>query len=54
MPCVIQAQSSVLRAYEKEHDITILDPSDYNNVEKQAEAHPDLALEPENLFQFLS
>lgn len=44
----------VLRSYEETHGITILEPPDYDNVVKQSESHPDLALDPENLFQFLS
>ncbi|KAI9636287.1 uncharacterized protein MKK02DRAFT_44991 [Dioszegia hungarica] len=45
---------SLLRAYEEKHDIIILDLPDFDNVVKQSESHPDLALDPENLFQFLS
>lgn len=50
----VRADVIVLRSYEDDHGITILDPPDYDNVEKQSETHPDLALDPENLFQFLS
>ena len=49
----LQDWQSVIRSYEVEHDIVILDPEDYENVVKQSELHPNLALEPENLFQFL-
>lgn len=48
------AHLTVLHSYEEKHDITILDPPDFENVVKQSESHPDLALDPENLFQFLS
>jgi len=44
----------VLAAYEKEHDLVILDPSEYEGLRALCGAHGDMELGPSELFQFLS
>jgi hypothetical protein len=44
----------VLNAYETQHDLVILDPSEYEGLRALCGAHSDMELGPSELFQFLS
>ncbi|RXK40938.1 hypothetical protein M231_01786 [Tremella mesenterica] len=44
----------VLFTYEKEHDIVILDPSEYESLRMLCVQHADLELGPKEMFSFLS
>jgi len=44
---------SVLLAYETDHDVTIVDPSEYDGLRTLCTQHADLELGPKELFSFL-
>ena len=47
------ADLSVLSKYETAHEMTILDPGEYNGLRELCSMHSDMELGPEEMFQFL-
>ena len=55
LPTVLLTEPSVpvLCAYERDHDLIILDPSEYDGLRTLCSQHADLELGPRELFNFL-